>query len=72
MKDVTTREACGLLGISYSQALPVLKAAQIPARRCGAAYLWDAAAVDGLKSALEARGLGPTRPDADEGGSHAS
>ena len=53
----TTREVAAFLGVPYCQALPVLKAACVPARRCGAAYLWDGSAVEGLKAALQERGL---------------
>lgn len=55
MKDrITTREAAVKLECSLSSALATLKTIGVPHIRCGAAYLWDADAIERLTQTLSA------------------
>lgn len=61
---LTTREAAEILGVLLGEARAILRAARVPATRCGSAWLWDAEAVRLLALRLAAdRERAPARRD---------
>ena len=63
---ITSREAAQILGCRKpTDAVALLRAAQITATHCGAAWLWDAAEVERLETVL--RQIPPAPADSEWG-----